>query len=345
MKHSKTVILISVLLVFLSFIFFIFKSKPEGAGEIRLESFQTEFSQDLLHSNLYAPESLKVDSVKDGINISWSFPVKKLITNDSDASEYATLSGFRIYRDGFWYTDVDKDSTNFIDRYVSNRNKYSYEVSALTFDNKIEGEKSVVVNADAKNSDNNNQKQSDMALLSLNTVLVEGDSIARGQRANPKEGYADQVKSWVLEKGGNLFNLAVDGSYSFDVENRIASESAKYNPGVVILGFGVNDLYAKSNYLGNWSILGFIENYQSVINKIDNGKTVVIVSITPAKDEEEKRVAWNKALKDLAVKNDVIYIDTSDLGDEYLVDKIHPNQELHNIVAERIIKVLGSRLK
>ena len=344
MKNFKR---FSLLLLFLAAIFaVIFYNRSIGDFKNKSQAeptFQIKFTSDLLHSNLYPPTDLKKDnSDEESIRISWKFPQKKLVTDAGIPWEYAVISGFRIYRDGFWYTDTAKDTSSFLDTGLSSGESYSYQVSALTFDNKIEGEKGPAITVTTKGWKGSSQNSAIKSPVS--SILVEGDSIAAGQRANPGQGYADTISEWVKKRGGKLVNMAKENSYSFDIAGRIATESAQVNPDTVILGVGMNDMFAQINYLGNWSILSFIENYDSIIKNIGEGKNIVIVSITPAKGKEDKRAVWNRALRDLAFRHGAVFIDTSDLGDTYLVDAIHPSQALHNIVGKRIIEALSARL-
>lgn len=307
------------------------------------ERYNLTFDTDLTTSNLYPPDSLKVVSLSsESAQLSWNFKNMNLIVPSDNPKEYANLSGYRIYRNGYWYLDLSGPTKSFLDTDLYPGKTYTYEASALTFDNKIEGQKSeilsVVTTGSAAPAKNN---------LEIGTVLVEGDSIARGQRANPGDGWADQVGAWLTKKGSlEIVNDAKDNTFSSDLEKRIGVELTLVKPNLVIVGVGMNDMFAGNGNLSAYSLGEYLENYKEIVQLCwEQGATVVIVGITPAKEKSEKVAVWNSALEDLAYNTNSIYIPTDYLSEKDLIDSIHPSQEAHNEMAQKIISVLYTDLR
>jgi lysophospholipase L1-like esterase len=332
------------LIIFLAFflVIVILLSLHKAKKPTIQSDYQIKFSSDLLSSNLYPPDNLKVDKVtSESAELTWDFKDMHLIVGEGDFPEYAIHSGYRIYRNGQWYADTLGVNKSFLDTDLYPGKTYTYEISALTFDNKIEGQKSEILEVKTEGNANNIKN-----ILKIDTVLIEGDSVARGQRANPGNGWADQVSSWLIKKGSKkIYNDSKDNTFSADLEKRIGAEIGIAKPDILIIGVGVNDLFAGNGNLARNSLEEYLQNYKGIIASAGQDVTVVIVGITPAKGKSGKVEVWNSALQDLAYNTNSIFIPTDYLSEKNLVDSIHPNQEAHNEIAQRVISVLYNDLK
>jgi len=115
MKKIVWVILIFVLFVLISiptFKFILFSNNNYYVNK----PFLIEFDDNLTSSNLYPPNNLKIEERGfDFVSFSWDFDERELNIPQGSFWEYAVISGFRIYRNGFWYTDIAKDKYFFED--------------------------------------------------------------------------------------------------------------------------------------------------------------------------------------------------------------------------------------
>jgi len=337
---KKLPIIIFFLLSLTAIILLSFHKNNKPVAE---SDYQMEFSSDLTSSNLYAPNNLKVDKIgSESAELTWNFKATHLVTEKGVAPEYANLSGYRIYRDGYWYLDLSGAEKSFLDTDLYPGKNYTYEISALTFDNKIEGQKSekleIKTGGEVTPIINN---------LKIGTVLIEGDSIARGQRANPGDGWADQVGVWLTKKGSKkIINDAKDNTFSSDLQKRIGSELDVVKPDMLIIGVGMNDLFAGNGNYSSYSLGEYLNNYEEILQLCSGlNIKVVIVGITPAKGKLEKVAVWNSALEDLAYNTNSIYIPTDYLSEKDLIDSIHPSQEAHNEMAQKMISVLYTNFR
>ncbi|HUC95244.1 MAG TPA: GDSL-type esterase/lipase family protein [Candidatus Saccharimonadales bacterium] len=316
--------------------------------------FNIVFDSTLTHSNLYAPSGVKVDSVSpDKIQISWNFDNDKLMVPTGNAPEYAILSGFRIYRDGFWYEDVPKSNMAFVDDSLYPGSSYSYSVSALTFDYKIEGNKSASVSA-ATLLANPNPVVFPIKNGNINSYMAEGDSITEGLNL-PNKGwtYADLLTDYLNAHGNKtkLFNYAVSISTSLDVNNRFPAEIRSADPDLVTVAIGVNDMTGYSRDIGNVSMSEYRDHLRNIVKTAEQERPrdIALLNIFYINVPSDKRVVWDKVVRDVANQFGVLYIDVStpviqNGGNSLLAGVLHPTQQGHTIVARAVINSISGLL-
>jgi acyl-CoA thioesterase I len=314
--------------------------------------FSIRFDEKLTHSNLYAPSEVKLDSLIGSVAIvTWKFEMSEMTLEPNVPPQYATLSGFRIYRDGFWYADIDLNKRNFIDTSLFAGDSYTYEIAPLTFDNKIEGTKSDVLTISIPKVEMSESVQFNKKIVSK--YLAEGDSISEGQRAAKGKGWVDQLSETLKAKNApfELSNKSMTGSLSSDIITRIEKETLEFSPDIVSISVGLNDLYGASSSLGNVSLLQYKDNLSKSIkaSKPSENRLVFLTAITLYKGccdtETSKLNVWNKAIRDVAFENKVVYIDVASAMSkngkyELIEDILHPYQKGHDVIAKEVIEVL-----
>lgn len=345
---KKKLFLAIVLFLFGWGIFMLFRNPDQNP-----DAFRLRVDQNITTSNLFAPTNVRITSVSDTVaEISWDFDHKEIVSEGSQPSEYAKLSGFRIYRDGYWYRDIAIGRTSFLDKGLLPATAYSYTISALTFDNKIEGEKSKVA---VFNSANYKPRVAKISLDNLSGMLIDGDSITAGQKALEGRGWANQLRERLQSKYGGLkfTNNAVSGSLANDVRTRVAayydesSNSAELRSyGLYVFAVGINDLYGESKANGNESLYDYKETIKKIVADVSkyaqNG--IVLVGITFYKDccanSLSKVEAWNRGLQEIALEEKLVYVDVfSEMkprADEVMEDILHPNQLGHDLIANKV---------
>lgn len=310
-------------------------------------SYQLEINEEITKSNLYPPKNLKVTKLSNNkIEIRWNFDKKEFIAPPQMASEYGILSGFRIYKNGFWYKDVNVDSMKFVDQDILPNEDYKYFVSALTFDNKIEGEKSTEV---SYKTDNYPLNPINFPINKINKYLAEGDSITSAENVSKGEGWSDIVaKNFKFE----INNKAVSGSTSSSVSERIEKEVKDFNPDIVTIAIGVNDLFVVGDTLGNFSLSTYAENLKNIIMKINSDKkrNIVLLNIFYVNCCDEKQNVWNREIKAIANSMGVLYVDVGNAmkqkgGKKLLSGDLHPNSEGHKIISETVTTELSKYVK
>jgi acyl-CoA thioesterase I len=316
------------------------------------ESFSIRFDEKLTQSNLYAPTNVKLDKVIGSVAIiTWKFEMSEMSLEANVPPQYAALSGFRIYRDGYWYTDVDLNKRNFIDTSLFAGDSYGYEVAPLTFDNKIEGTKSETLLVSIPKDEIRQSVQ--FSKKEISRYLAEGDSISEGQRAVKGRGWVDQVADSIKAKNGSieLENQSITGVLSSDIVGRIEKETLDFSPDLVSISVGLNDLYGASSPLGNVSMFQYKDNLSKSIkaSKPSENRLIFLTAITLYKGccdtETNKLIAWNKAIRDVAFENGAVYVDvaaamTKNGKYELIEDILHPYQKGHDVIAKEVIEVL-----
>ena len=123
----------------------------------------------------------------------------------------------------------------------------------------------------------------------------------------------------------------------------------KYNPDIIILAIGINDLQFQYNS-SNQDIEAGLEKY---LNLINDKKTILLIpSIIDenilksffAQMFDETSIEKSKELhiiyKNFAIKNNITYIDLNQIVKPSSIDGLHYDIKMHKIIAQSILKVL-----
>lgn len=320
------------------------------------------------YSNLYPPRIRTGNITSSEITIAWDFERKKLVSKRGLDYRCAELSGFRIYRDGFWFTDVPKDRRSITDTGLFPGTSYKYKVVALTFDNRVEGEVSEEIEVETLAGDPN--PIINFPKKRHEVFLAEGASVAEGYGIGRVGCWVDQVAQYLTEHGSvglETYNRAVRSSLSGDVAGRIGRELAGYNPDLVIVDTaGINDLTPALGLLatvrGNLSLADFRTNVEKIIELVhpSDERTLILMNINyfdccwregSNARNHEKRVVWNKMIRDIANEHGLILVDVetplenggiallgAKPGDP--LEHQHPTIAGHTVMAEVVIEAI-----
>jgi len=306
----------------------------------RNKPYIVEFNEELTTSNLHAPELKVKNSDENKIVLSWDKDSRELTVGEGVAWEYALRSGYRIYRDGQWYTDVVDEKYTFMDEGLYPGETYKYQISALTFDNKIEGNLSETVSISIPGTAQVNKKR----VVSAKKILVEGDSVAAGIGVGSVASWPSLLAS---ELRVEVINKSMVGSFSSQVLERIQDDIAQSNPDLVIVAIGTNDLWAASTTLGNVSLNQYIGNLERIIYSARSKNIdVVLTNLHPITCCSDKTRVWNKAIRDLGYGQNVPVVDVFTEIEEHggvklLIDKLHPNPRAHEIISIEVSTLLS----
>lgn len=343
----KIILTILVALAFSGTAYFVYNTKTQSQ---ETSVYSVTFNDSLTQSTYYPPENIEIQNTgSTSITLSWQLPEKQVSLPKPAAPEYANLSGFRIYRDGFWLTDLSKESRRFSDSYLYPSESYSYQIATLTFDNKIEG---ILSHPIAKTiSATELHTPIPYTKTSVTKYLAEGDSITLGQRAAKEQGWVDTVsKNLNNSFATQSINTGSSGAISSDILGRIESDISENSPDLITIAIGINDLVAASSKLGNYPLLLYQKNVEQIIQKSQPSPSRLVLllniynfdcCINPLTDKN-KLAIWNKALKGVAYANKVQIVDVASAmktqGDlKLLDDPLHPNQQGHDIIAQAVI--------
>lgn len=322
--------MVSVMLVIRSY-----KKPPELEKSKYSGTFQIVFDDKLLHSNLYAPENLRITlKSKDSIQISWSFENKELQVGAGVAPEYAILSGFEIYRDGFPYRFVPASERSFVDDKLYPDETYTYAVSPLTFDYKIEGNKGGEVKIMTGSFPLNRVQ---FPISKIKRYLAEGDSITEAKNVSKGQGYAEKVAALLNVE---LSNQAITASIAETVDNRLKAEVESFDPDLVTIAVGVNDI------LGEFKSSDYRDHLRHIIRTINAGRSrdIAILNIFYLPCCREKAIIWDKISRDVANEFGVLYIDVhtpmGEKGGLDLVAGLHPNAGGHQVITDTVYSAI-----
>lgn len=197
----------------------------------------------------------------------------------------------------------------------------------------------------------------------MNRILCFGDSNTfgfnplNGSRYISNERWAGILKESIkdsyelIEAGCNnrtgFFNNPAGKEFS---GLRVFPEYLKkYNPDIIILAIGINDL----QFQYNSSNQDIEEGLVKYLKLIKNKKTILLIpSIIEKcilksffaqmfdKTSIEKSKELHKIYKNFAIKNNLTYIDLNKIVKPSSIDGLHYDIEMHKIIAQSILKVL-----
>ncbi len=193
---------------------------------------------------------------------------------------------------------------------------------------------------------------------SLNYVAL-GDSLTSGVGASSyEESFPYQIALKISQNGQpiNLENFSYPGARTEDLIRDLLVPAVAKNPDIVTLLIGTNDIHGK---VGKKL---FSQNYEKILQNLTT-KTKADIYVTsipnigsnsllipPYNIYFENRVnAFNKVIKDLAVKYGVHYVDITSPtlqiskkdGPYYAADKFHPSSEGYKMWADIIYVYLN----
>jgi lysophospholipase L1-like esterase len=355
--HKNVIISIFIGIIAVASVVVFFKNSPHifsppfTAAEKKQEIFQISFDGTFTHSDLYPPNMLtEVKATNSIVAISWNFPDKKLTVTQGVAPEYALLSGFRIYRDGYWFADIPKNQTTFTDTGLYPDETYTYTVAGLTFDNKIEGSSSAALTVKTQPGPLHaiifpNKK--------ITSYLAAGDSITEGKQVAEPYRWVSLVGNYLQKHNATVkvINTGVNASLAGGVLDRLPGELRLYTPDLVTIAVGTNDMTGASRDIGNMSMIDYRDTLQKIISltRSDPNRDIVLLNIYYFGCCDEKRLVWNKLLRDIAHDQGILLVDVENAmennGKDSLVAGLHPNGAGHAVIANTIIKELQRYLQ
>ncbi|MDQ3098618.1 MAG: GDSL-type esterase/lipase family protein [bacterium] len=324
------------------------KNQPQILGA---DKVIVTLDKEKTHSDLNAPTELTALATSDSVSLSWKFDGEKIAINNPETAAFVTHSGFRIYRDGFWYNDIIAGLNTYTDTNLYPSETYTYSVSALTFDHKIEGLPGEAVRVETKSADakvlQNNKE-------SYSTYLATGDSVTEGHRAVKGNGWVDQFAQHLKKNSPQIkvINAGTTGTTTTVLVKRMQTELDENKPDLVTIGVGINDLVAGAeSENGGFKMFDVKNNLEKILDVAAPSKdrTVMLLNIYYQnccdKDWTKnggKDLIWNKMMRDIAYSKNIplinVYTPMKAAGAEksLSIDLLHPSQAGHDIIAETV---------
>lgn len=174
-------------------------------------------------------------------------------------------------------------------------------------------------------------------------IAAVGNSITYGNGSS-RGGYPAslEAKLWAAGHNAVVNNKGVPGEQSPGTDDRFEDTLTKKD--IVLLMIGTNDVVV--SHVCPDEDCQTIDHIESMIDKaLDAGVTPVVSTIIPAKtddgysDRNPEIQQLNKKIKDLAGKKNVKVVDnynaiTSNGGDSLYADRLHPNDEGYEVMAD-----------
>lgn len=193
------------------------------------------------------------------------------------------------------------------------------------------------------------------------TICVFGDSITMGAWDLEKGGWVNRLRLFIdteqfsgrLKDYFTIYNLGVDGDTTVGLLKRFQVEAEFRDPAIVIFAIGSNDsVFDKSKNKFLVPPDEFEENIKELIGEaagispiviflgagtIDENKTMPISWERNFYLENINILSYNQKIKEIAEKNNVLYLDIFDLlSVEDLEDGVHPNISGHEKIFLKI---------
>ena len=186
--------------------------------------------------------------------------------------------------------------------------------------------------------------------LGLNvTIVALGDSITRGDKV--KNNYVDMWKKTLKDKYSQatikMVNAGVSGNTARDGLKRLERDVLRYNPDLVSISFGWNDLSQRVEKEN------FEKTLKEIIKKIKekNPHTEILLLTTSLVSDNLANTyakRYNEIIRKVAREHNLGLVDIykawksklefGALPEKYMADFAHPNEEGHKIFAEELMK-------
>lgn len=127
-------------------------------------------------------------------------------------------------------------------------------------------------------------------------IVVIGASSCLGQVDPELGGWAGRLRQWFERQHPHnlLYNLGISADSSTEVVQRLSSEAALRNPGLIIVQIGINDIWREGSPQSTTRTPPnrFRENIIRIINDAKSLGDVLVVSIFPIDETKTTPVSW-----------------------------------------------------
>ena len=165
-------------------------------------------------------------------------------------------------------------------------------------------------------------------------ILAFGDSLTYGYRVDPSKNYPSQLSNLLQIK---VINAGVSGELSRDGLARLPSVLAKYNPNILLLCEGGNDIMQREEYKK------IKENIAKMI-ELAKAKNIQVILIG-VPDIEFLTLSTASFYNELATQYSTPIDDTSlqeILNDDTLkIDKVHPNAKGYEVLSNNLAQIIS----
>lgn len=202
--------------------------------------------------------------------------------------------------------------------------------------------------------------------MAFQNICIFGDSVTWGPYLPFRVAWANLLRNH-LEKNAvdqfRVYDLGVDMDTTKDVLKRMDVEALARKPSIIVIAIGANDsLYRVSENNPETTLEEYVENVQKLITIAhkyverilivglvkgsDKWTTPLIQSTTGKSYTKERTRRYDRALKELAEKNNIPFADVNDkLGDDDFDDGLHPNAVGHTkmfaVISRELDPLLG----
>ncbi|GGK33989.1 hypothetical protein GCM10007962_30550 [Yeosuana aromativorans] len=207
-------------------------------------------------------------------------------------------------------------------------------------------------------------------------IVVFGNSTTAWRPLAVKKVYGLRLEEKLQQAGFqcNVINSGVGGSHTGTIEDnnyhkvrhardRFQSDVLDYSPEIVVMQYGINDSYVdKGGEEGESRIPldKYYENLTFMVKEMQKAG-IKVVLMTPNQFDERKE-AWRlerlslykNELKRVAIENNLPLVDVWELNEQYkkengslsalLLDGVHPNDKLHEVIAEKLFTLIKGML-
>ncbi|MFA5086405.1 MAG: GDSL-type esterase/lipase family protein [Candidatus Paceibacterota bacterium] len=187
-------------------------------------------------------------------------------------------------------------------------------------------------------------------------ICIFGDSIAWGEADYEKGGWVEKLKTKLMPKGINVYNLGISSDTTEGVLKRIESEAEKRNPDIIIFAVGINDC-SKIKNENVTDLNKFRKNIELIFDKAKLfTDKIVFIGLTDIDETKTNPYSWDKnissdnqsigeydgTIRSFCEKNNIPFINMLGvlINDGDLSDGLHPSSRGHQKIFEIIEKTI-----
>ena len=194
------------------------------------------------------------------------------------------------------------------------------------------------------------------------SICIFGDSTAWGAWDMEKGGWVNRLWFYVAkreEEYVEIYNQSISGGTTEMILKRFENEAKIRNTDALIFQTGGNDAAYTKNDPNNFVIQAdtFRENISKIITRAKKiTDKIIFMSLRNCDESRTMPVFWadfyytnerieeyNKIMKEICRRNDILFLDVGMLSNEDFDDGLHPNSEGHRKIFEKVKDFLEER--
>ena len=181
------------------------------------------------------------------------------------------------------------------------------------------------------------------SMNAIDTLIFLGDSLTAGYNIAKHKAYPNLIQEKIGSSNVTIINAGISGDTTFTLINRLNFTLDNTKPEVAFVAIGAND------GLRGYNPTIIKENITTIITILKNRKiTPILAGITLPQNYSKQYISdFENIYKEVATENQILFypnllLNVAGVDKLNLNDRIHPNEDGHQIMATNIYEFIIS---